>query len=40
MRCVPPSDPQPGYDTTNPLANEMLSALLYSHLFDLVKARD
>ena len=30
--------PQPGYDTTNPLAHEMLFALLHSHLFDLVKA--
>src|SRR6185312_14333759 len=30
--------PQPGYDTTNPLAHEMLFALLHSHLFDVVKA--
>jgi uncharacterized membrane protein YhaH (DUF805 family)/uncharacterized membrane protein YphA (DoxX/SURF4 family) len=30
--------PQPGYDTTNPLAHEMLFALLHSHLFDAVKA--
>jgi uncharacterized membrane protein YhaH (DUF805 family)/uncharacterized membrane protein YphA (DoxX/SURF4 family) len=30
--------PQPGYNTTNPLAHEMLFALLHSHLFDLVKA--
>jgi uncharacterized membrane protein YhaH (DUF805 family)/uncharacterized membrane protein YphA (DoxX/SURF4 family) len=30
--------PQPGYDTTNPLAHEMLFALLHSHLFDIVKA--
>jgi len=30
--------PQPGYDTPNPLAHEMLFALLHSHLFDLVKA--
>lgn len=30
--------PQPGYDTTRPLAHEMLFALLHSHLFDLVKA--
>jgi uncharacterized membrane protein YhaH (DUF805 family)/uncharacterized membrane protein YphA (DoxX/SURF4 family) len=30
--------PQPGYDTANPLAHEMLFALLHSHLFDLVKA--
>ena len=30
--------PQPGYDTTHPLAHEMLFALLHSHLFDLVKA--
>ena len=30
--------PQPGYDTTAPLAHEMLFALLHSHLFDLVKA--
>ena len=33
-----PIYPQPGYDTTNPLAHEMLFALLHSHLFDLVKA--
>src|SRR5262249_23154964 len=30
--------PQPGYNTTNPLAHEMLFALLHSHLFDMVKA--
>jgi uncharacterized membrane protein YhaH (DUF805 family)/uncharacterized membrane protein YphA (DoxX/SURF4 family) len=30
--------PQPGYNTTHPLAHEMLFALLHSHLFDLVKA--
>jgi uncharacterized membrane protein YhaH (DUF805 family) len=30
--------PQPGYNTPNPLAHEMLFALLHSHLFDLVKA--
>lgn len=32
--------PQPGYNTTNPLAHEMLFALLHSHLFDLVKAME
>ena len=30
--------PQPGYNTTRPLAHEMLFALLHSHLFDVVKA--
>lgn len=30
--------PQPGYETANPLAHEMLFALLHSHMFDLVKA--
>lgn len=30
--------PQPGYNTTRPLAHEMLFALLDSHLFDVVKA--
>jgi uncharacterized membrane protein YhaH (DUF805 family) len=30
--------PQPGYYTTQPLAHEMLFALLHSHLFDIVKA--
>lgn len=30
--------PQPGYNTTRPLAHEMLFALLNSHLFDVVKA--
>jgi uncharacterized membrane protein YhaH (DUF805 family)/uncharacterized membrane protein YphA (DoxX/SURF4 family) len=30
--------PQPGANTTHPLAAEMLSALLHTHLFDLVKA--
>ena len=30
--------PQPGANTSHPLAAEMLSALLHTHLFDLVKA--
>jgi len=30
--------PQPGANTSHPLAAEMLSALLNTHLFDLVKA--
>jgi uncharacterized membrane protein YhaH (DUF805 family)/uncharacterized membrane protein YphA (DoxX/SURF4 family) len=30
--------PQPGANSTHPLAAEMLSALLHTHLFDLVKA--
>jgi uncharacterized membrane protein YhaH (DUF805 family) len=30
--------PQPGYYTTQPVAHEMLFALLHSHLFDIVKA--
>jgi uncharacterized membrane protein YhaH (DUF805 family)/uncharacterized membrane protein YphA (DoxX/SURF4 family) len=29
--------PQPGYNTTRPLAHEMLFALLDSHMFDVVK---
>ena len=29
--------PQPGYNTTRPLAHEMLFALLHSHMFDVVK---
>ena len=31
--------PQPGYNTTNPLAHEMLFALLHSHLFDARQSR-
>lgn len=30
--------PQPGFNTTQPVAHEMLFALLHSHLFDIVKA--
>ena len=32
--------PQPGASSPHPLAAEMLSALLSSHLFDMVKAVD